>query len=172
MVLVAEAFGLLAFEVVQLRDVRSKRGVVVGRAGFDPGLLSQDRSSRQLFDEQLGQLTALRVIAAQLADRGPLVATRIGGERTRAQFLEPLPEPRIGPAAMHLAGNERHLLGPVFSRGGGHVGPLIPTEERLDGFEQGGLTSVGAELVERGHCRTWTRDSKCRSPRRNRRLCN
>ena len=67
-------------------------------------------------------------------------------QRLAHELTGPLADPRIGATLMNEPRQERHLLGPILGRLGGHFRPFIPAEDRLGRRQQGRLTRVPAKL--------------------------
>jgi len=139
--------GLLAFQLKDLFQVRTKESKVVILAGFGPGLLAQHASPRQLLDQRLRQLAAFFVVSPQLAKRRAGRTVRIGVQPTAGQFAQPRADLRVGAAAMHQSGQVRDLLGAVLARRRRQHRPFVPAEQFLDRFDQRRLTNENTQLI-------------------------
>jgi hypothetical protein len=93
--------------------------------------LGQRRGPRDVLDQAARQAHISIVLPTQLTDVDARRGVGIGDQLRVLYLVQQLAQPRIGPALVHQAGDERQLLAAVFNSSGWHVCLFVPLEERL-----------------------------------------
>ena len=143
---VAHALRLRPLELHDALEMGTEALEFRGLPGRGPRPLRDRGAAGEVLDQLPGKSHEPLVVAAQLADVDRGGRGGIRQERRALQLVQQLAQPGIGAALVQQAREQRELLAPALHGAGGHVGLLVPFQQRLDGGERGLLAHPPHQL--------------------------